>query len=69
MESKNLSSEDKQKIQGTIFKTAQATKEHNMLLVDDLYKSGATLTECVHVLRTDSKIKKIFVLTLTKTRT
>jgi len=68
IESKGLSASGKQQIQGTIVKTAKATKEHNMLLVDDLYKSGATLTECIRVLREDPMINKIFVLTMTKTR-
>jgi len=68
IESKGLSSVDKQQIQGSIIKTVSATQEHNMLLVDDLYKSGATLTECVRILREDPKIKKIFVLAMTKTR-
>jgi predicted amidophosphoribosyltransferase len=68
IESKGLSSSEKQQLQGSIIKTVEATKEHNMLLVDDLYKSGATLTECIRVLREDKKIKKIFVLTMTKTR-
>lgn len=68
IESKGLSSVDKGQIQGTIIKTAMATKEYNMLLIDDLYKSGATLKECIRVLREDAKIKKIFVLTITKTR-
>ena len=68
IESKGLSSENKKQIQGSIIKSIKATKEHNMLLVDDLYKSGATLTECVRVLREDQLINKIFVLTMTKTR-
>ena len=68
IESKDLSPNDKQQVYGSIIKTAKATQEHNMLLVDDLYKSGATLVECVRVLREDPKINKIFVLTMTKTR-
>jgi predicted amidophosphoribosyltransferase len=68
VESKGLTPEEKQKLQGSIIKTAQATKEHNMLLVDDLYKSGATITECIKVLRKDPKINKIYVLAMTKTR-
>ena len=68
MESKGLSGEAKQRLQGTITKTKNATKEHNMLLVDDIFQSGTTLGECIKVLREDPKIVKIFVLTLTKTR-
>jgi len=68
VESKGLAAEDKHQIQGSIIKTAQATQEHDMLLVDDLYKSGATISECVRLLREDPKINKIYVLTMTKTR-
>ena len=69
IESKSLTGEAKQMLQGTIIKTKNATREHNMLLIDDIYDSGTTLLECVSVLRRDPKIKKIYVLTLTKTRT
>ena len=68
-QAKDLFGDGKQVIQGTIIKTKNATREHNMLLVDDIYDTGTTLIECVNVLRQDENIKKIYVLTLTKKRT
>jgi len=67
-QAKALKDGDKQIIEGTIYKTKKATSEHDMLLVDDIYDTGTTLNECVKVLREDPMIKKIYVLTLTKTR-
>lgn len=67
VESKNLSREEKKLIKNSIMKIKTATKPHNILLVDDLYSSGTTLTECVTALRDDSNIRKIYVLTMTKT--
>ena len=68
IESKELMSDEKHKLQGMIVKTKSATRKHNMLLIDDLYKTGTTLQECVNVLREDPLIDKIFVLTITKTK-
>ena len=48
--------------------TKRAKKEQNILLVDDLYSSGRTLNGCVNILKKDSNVLKIFVLTMTKTR-
>ena len=67
-ESANESSNENKKINGTIYKGLVKKKECNILLVDDFYDSGSTLTECVRILRQDSKIKKIYVLTITKMR-
>lgn len=66
---KDSAPEDKLKqIEGSIQKIKMAQREHNVLLVDDLYQSGATLSECVKVLREDVMIKEIYVLTMTRTR-
>lgn len=43
-------------------------KNKNILLIDDLYRSGATLTVITDVLYNTAKVKKVSVLTLTKTR-
>lgn len=67
-QSKNLTSEDKKKLVGTIQSKEVFTVEANVLLVDDLYQSGQTLTECVNVLRNNENIKNIYVLCMTKTK-
>lgn len=41
----------------------------NILLFDDLYRSGATLTEITNILKSKGKVKNVYVLTITKTRT
>lgn len=43
--------------------------EKDVLLFDDLFRSGETLREITHVLQTQGKVANVFVLTLTKTRT
>ncbi|HUS69914.1 MAG TPA: hypothetical protein VM075_03960 [Anaerolineae bacterium] len=40
-----------------------------ILLVDDLLRSGETLTEITHVLRTQGRVSRVYVLVITKTRT
>lgn len=40
----------------------------NILLVDDLYRSGATLTEATRLLKENAKVANVFVITMTKTR-
>jgi len=39
-----------------------------VLLLDDLYDSGATLNACCNVLKQQSNVNEIWVLTMTKTR-
>lgn len=41
----------------------------NALLLDDLYGEGKTLTEMTNLIKTDTNIGKVFVLTITKKRT
>ncbi len=41
----------------------------NILLFDDLYQSGATAKECTRVLKQEADNIKVFLMTLTKTRT
>ena len=67
-QSKDSSLDEKQVLSGTIIAQKKATREHNLLLVDDLFQTGAILQECVKMLRQDANLKRIFVLTMTKAR-
>lgn len=40
----------------------------NILLIDDLYRSGSTLSVATDILTQQAKAKDVFVLTMTKTR-
>ena len=55
-------------LEGSIVTKMKAKRQHNILLVDDLFETGKTLTECVSILKNDPMLKKIFVLVMTKTR-
>lgn len=44
-------------------------KDQNVLLFDDLFRSGVTLEEISKVLKEKGKVKNVYVLTITKTRT
>ena len=41
----------------------------NILLVDDLYRSGATLRAITDILHNKANVSKVYILTMTKTRT
>jgi predicted amidophosphoribosyltransferase len=41
----------------------------SLLVFDDIYRSGETLTEITRVLYEEGKVKEVYVLVLTKTRT
>ena len=68
IESKSLSHDTKHKLAGSIHKRKKAMRRHSTLLLDDLYQTGTTLSQCVDVLREDPLIDKIYVLTITKTK-
>jgi len=44
------------------------TQNHDILLIDDLYRSGATLEAVTNVLRSKGNVRKVFALTFTRTR-
>jgi predicted amidophosphoribosyltransferase len=44
------------------------TEGKRLLLFDDLYRSGATVTEISHSLTSDGRAAAVFLLTLTRTR-
>ncbi len=66
-QSKNMGRSDKN-LKGSIVAKIKATKTHTILLVDDLFSTGETIYECVSVLRQDPLLKKIYVLSITKTK-
>ena len=55
-------------ISGTIVKNKTFDKPVNILIIDDLYSTGATLNEITKVLKSDVNVKNIYVLVMTKTR-
>lgn len=64
VEAKDLT--DKSQIQGTIVLITKPNGPHKILLVDDLFASGATLNECAKVLKS-GECNKIFVIAMTRT--
>lgn len=66
-QSKDIDKSEKD-LTGTITLLKNAKRKCNILLIDDLFATGATAAECVKVLKTDSLVDKIYLLALTKTR-
>lgn len=67
LQSKNMSRENKS-IEGTIKLCKEPVRECNILLVDDLYSTGATAMECTRILQTEPFVKNIYFLAITKTK-
>lgn len=65
--SKNMDKTSKN-IEGTIVQLKPAKRNCNILLVDDLYSTGATANECVTVLKRDPLIKNIYFFAIAKTK-
>jgi len=59
----------KKLLSGTITVLEEAAKAQNILLIDDLYSTGATLRECVERLQQDYLAKNVYVVTMTMNRT
>jgi len=55
-------------LEGSIIAKMKASRPHTILLIDDLYSTGSTISECVSVLKADPLLKRIYVLAMTKTR-
>lgn len=59
---------DGYEISGTIMQMKKFERVSNILVVDDLYSTGATLNEVCRVLRCDEDVGKIYCLALTRTK-
>jgi predicted amidophosphoribosyltransferase len=66
-QAKNQNSDEKQSIIGSIIQSRPAKYPCKILLIDDLFQSGTTFTECTQVLTKDKLIKAVYVLAITKT--
>ena len=53
-------------LKGSVIANKHVNEACNILLIDDLYETGKTLTECVSVLKDDPLIENIYVLAMTK---
>ncbi|MBL5889726.1 ComF family protein [Heyndrickxia sporothermodurans] len=67
-QSKNLVTDNKNEITGSIVRTKRFPRKVNLLIIDDLYQSGKTLNETAKELKNDQNVNNIYVLTMTKTR-
>ncbi|MCX7834624.1 MAG: phosphoribosyltransferase family protein, partial [bacterium] len=62
--------EQRQKeLKGAFSVNSQLLARKNVLLVDDLYRSGSTLNEATNVLHSQGNVSYVYVITMTKTRT
>jgi predicted amidophosphoribosyltransferase len=67
---RDLRHEERQaEIQGAFIVQSQDLRGRWVLLFDDLYDSGATLTEVTNVLYEQGRVRPVLVLTLTQTKT
>ena len=68
---KNISdiASKREQLRGAFAVQSQDLKNRCVLLIDDLYDSGTTLTEAAKVLYEQGGVQHVLVLTLTRTRT
>ena len=59
----------REQLRGVFAVQSQDLKNQCVLLIDDLYDSGATLTEVTRTLYEQGSVQHVLVLTLTRTRT
>ena len=64
----NLQVKDGYNINGMIKQNKNIENESNILIIDDLYSTGATLNEVCKVLRNDNNVKNLYCLAMTKTK-
>ena len=68
IQAKDLTSAQKAEITGSISINKKFKRSANILLVDDLYETGKTLSETVRALKADPNVMNIYVLTMTKAK-
>ncbi len=59
----------REQLKGAFVVQTQDCKDRCVLLFDDLYDSGVTLTEVSKILYEQGRVRHVLVLTLTRTRT
>ncbi len=64
----SLQVKDGYNISGTIKQNKQLERKVNILIIDDLYSTGATLSEVCKILKNDKNTGKIYCLVMTKTK-
>ena len=64
---KNTSKEERN-LEGVIIKEKNAKRTCNILLIDDIFDTGATANECVRLLKQDPNIVNVYFLAITKKR-
>ena len=64
----NLQVKDGYNVSGMIKRSKKIDIQSNVLVIDDLYSTGATLNEVCKILREDKNVNKIFCLVMTKTK-
>ena len=64
----NLQVKDGYNINGMIKQNKNIENKASILVIDDLYSTGATLNEVCKVLRKDNNVKAIYCLAMTKTK-